>query len=120
MWPWLKEFKLDHGIGEKQTRRVYFSWTQTLVLIAGGICEFLISLFIILAFSAALKANINQGIGTSLITLNAIFASILSYCLFREKITCMNGLGIVVILAALVLIALFGPTNDKEIDVLHP
>ena len=80
---------------------------------AGGVCEFMISLFVILTFNAALKANINQGIGTCMLTLNAIIVSILSYFIFREKITIMNLIGIIVILVALALIALFGP--DKEV-----
>jgi drug/metabolite transporter (DMT)-like permease len=87
---------------------------------AGGICEFMISLFVILTFNAALKANINQGIGTCLLTLNAIIVSILSYFIFGERITIMNLIGIIVILVALALIALFGPDKDAQIDILAP
>jgi len=77
--------------------------------------EFLISLFVILMFGAALDANINQGIGTSLITLNAVIVSGMSYCIFREKITVLNGIGIVVILVALAIISLFGPKTSTVV-----
>ena len=79
------------------------------MLILGGISEFMISLFVVLAFSAALEANINQGIGTSLITLNAVIVATGSYCFFKEAITWMKAFGIVVILAALIFIGVFGP-----------
>jgi len=112
VWPVYKEFELDKSLNGDAKKVLRFSKTQLFMLILGGMCEFLISLSIIMAFNAALKANINQGIGTSLITLNAVIVSILSYVFYGEKISLVNGLGIVVVIVALVIIALFGPENE--------
>ena len=118
VWPWYRVVKFSEN--EDAPNGYIFSKTQLFMLMLGGCCEFLISLFVILCFSASLKANINQGIGTSILTLNAVIVSIMSYWIFKEKITLMNGIGIVIIIVALVLIGIFGPEKDTMIDVLHP
>ena len=56
VWPWYKEVKFN---GDGDRVGLIFSRTQLIMLILGGLCEFMISLFVILAFNAALKANIN-------------------------------------------------------------
>ena len=120
VWPFLKQYEMAEAVNLPSVKKYRFAKTQTFMLILGGCCEFMISLFIILAFNAALKANINQGIGTSLITLNAVIVSIFSYVFFREKITVMNGLGIVVIIIALVVIGLTGPKGETKVSPMGP
>ena len=49
-----------------------------------------------------------------------MIVSILSYIFFREKITPLNGVGMIFIIVATVFLGIFGPDQDKQIDVLHP
>jgi len=85
-------------------------------LLVGGVAEFLLSLCVILSFSAALDGNLNQGITGSLMTLSSVIVSGVSYCVFKEKINLPQGFGILIILVAVVLLSVFAlPNTDSEL-----
>jgi len=80
-----------------------------LVLIIGGVAEFLVSLCVILSFSAALDGNLNQGIGSALMTFNSVIVSAASFVMFREKINLPQAFGILIILVSVILLSVCAP-----------
>ena len=82
-YPWMRP--PVHDLQIKYT----FSFRQLLAIIGGGVSEFVVSIAVIMSFSAAQKANINQGISSSVMVLNSVIVTILSYCIWREKVSCI-------------------------------
>lgn len=79
--PWYRCLQNQNGL------KLYkFDARILTVLILGGMSEFLTSIMVLLGFSYSLKANLNQGIGSSLITLNSVFVTVFAYWLYKEKI----------------------------------
>ena len=58
-----------------------------MAILCGGASEFIVSIAVIMSFSAALEGNINQGIGSSIMISNSICVTILSYIFMREKVS---------------------------------
>lgn len=80
-----------------------------MAIIGGGVGEFVSSIAVIMSFSAALSANINQGIGANIMILNAVIVTICSYCLFVEVVSRCQVLGIFIVVAGVALVSLLGP-----------
>ena len=77
------------------------------ILLFGGICEFLGSTLVLFSYRSALSANINQGICSAILTVNGILVTIASYLIYRERMYCVQFLGICTILASFCLIVAF-------------
>ena len=56
------------------------------ILLFGGVCEFAGSTMVLCSYRSALLAGINQGLCSSILSCNGIFASIASYLIYRERI----------------------------------
>lgn len=67
--------------------KTVFCWVQFLAIIIGGISEFVGSVSVIMTFNAAQKANINQGIGTTIMGGCGVIVTILSYCFLKEVVS---------------------------------
>lgn len=80
----------------------------------GGFSEFIVSISVIMAFSAAQKENINQGIGSCIMILNGVFITVLSYCFFRETVSKTQIIGIVTVAISVALVSIFGPEATPE------
>lgn len=65
-----------------------------------------------MSFNAAQKANVNQGIGSSVMIFNAVIVTILSYCILKEVVSKMQIAGIITIVAAVACVSLFGPEKE--------
>ena len=90
-----------------------------MVIICGGACEFVTSLSIQMSYNAAQKANINQGLGTSVMISNCLFVTLMSYCCIGEKVTCLQMIGILMIIAAVVIISLFRAVPEQFTDIMN-
>ena len=64
-----------------------FSFSQLCAIVLGGVSEFIVSISVIMSFNAAQKANINQGIGSSVMTCNSVLVTILSYFCLNEVVS---------------------------------
>jgi drug/metabolite transporter (DMT)-like permease len=92
-----------------------FDWKLFTSIVVGGVMEFATSLSVILCFSWALQGNLNQGIGTSLMTFNSAIVSVLSYLVFREVIRPAQMVGILFIIVAVFLLALTSPDSEDTV-----
>lgn len=66
-----------------------------------------------MSFNAAQKANINQGIGSSIMICNSVIVTILSYCFMKEVVSITQSVGIILIVISVTLVSVFGPDADK-------
>ena len=82
-------------------------------MICGGICEYSIGLNTLLAFNAAANANINAGVATVPLPLSGVVVIAVSYCLYRETVYLLHILGVVIIVAAIIIIVL-SPAPDAD------
>lgn len=85
-----------------------------MAIIVGGVGEFVCSIAVIMSFSAALSANINQGIGANIMIFNAVIVTVLSYCLLGEIVSRCQVFGIFIVVAAVALVSLFGPEQESS------
>ncbi len=79
-----------------------------------------------MAFTYALKAQINQGICISVESIGTIYVLIASYLIFKERIKALQLIGILTVLVSVSIVALFsyesegmhGPskTIQEEVD----
>ena len=64
---------------------------------------------VILSYFSAIQSNTNQGIGSAMITLNSILVSVASWLVYGERLSCLQMLGILIVLVGVVLIGLYSP-----------
>lgn len=104
-------------LGDGEGRPLYrFSWTMFLAIVGGGWSEFVGSIAVIMAFNAALSANINQGIATSIMVSNIVIVSILSYFALSETISKLQLFGMAIVIGAIVIVALCSPPSSHTAD----
>ena len=87
----------------------------------GGVSEFVVSLSIMLCYNSAGKGNINQGLGTSIMISDCLIVTLLSRCFMGEKVTCPQIIGILMILAAVVIISICyaeAPSSAENVNVI--
>ena len=87
----------------------------------GGVSEFVVSLSIMLCYNSAGKGNINQGLGTSIMISDCLIVTLLSCCFMGERVTCPQIIGILMILAAVVIISIFhadAPSSAENVYVI--
>ena len=104
-YPWLRKVS-------DQEEKYEFCYKQLIAIIGGGISEYIGSISVIMSFSAALTANINQGIGANIMIFNAVIVTILSYCILNEVVSRCQITGIIIIVLAVALVSLFGPKQE--------
>lgn len=80
----------------------------------GAFNEFIGSYMYIKSLSYAQKANINLGITPSITTLYTVLVTGFSFALFKERVTLTQLAGIIVIIAAVIVISLFGPEGETD------
>ena len=83
-------------------------------LILGGVAEFLTSLMVILSYFSAIESKTNQGIGSAMITLNSILVSVASWIVYGERLSCLQMVGIFIVLVGVVLIGLYSPQKHDD------
>ena len=82
-------------------------------IIVGGAAENLSSIAVLMTFNAAANGNINQGIGTALMSATTVNVTISSFICFREKISMPQLTGIVLIIGAVAILSIFAPEDDE-------
>ena len=100
---------------EEQVQYVY-SKKQLIAIIVGGTSEFIVSICVIMGFNAAMKANINQGISSSIMIFNAVLVTIGSKYFFTERVSCVQLIGILVVIAAVALVSI-KKEDTEELDL---
>jgi|JI9StandDraft_2_1071091.scaffolds.fasta_scaffold137260_1 drug/metabolite transporter (DMT)-like permease len=86
--------------------RVFFNPRIFFLLLLGGILEFCGSILIMLAFSEALIAEVNQGAIGAIMPASAVILLIMSFILYKENITFPQAIGIAMVLTSIVMISL--------------
>ena len=89
------------------------------IFFGGGICEFFGSTFLLFSYRAALAANINQGICSAMLSFTCITVTISSYCIYRERIYCIQFVGILLILIAICLIVFYQPERSMNFSYMQ-
>lgn len=112
--PWWRVHKDSDGPLLDDQNKLRFDAKIFFYLILGGVAEFLVSLLVILSYFSAIKSNTNQGIGSAMITCNSVFVSVASWTFYSEKLSCIQILGIVIILAGVILIGGFSPEKEAS------
>lgn len=79
------------------------------IMAFGGVCEFLGSTLMLLSYRAAWVDYINQGICSAMLSVTCITVTISSYCIYRERIHCVQFVGIILILVSICLIVVNSP-----------
>jgi len=88
-FPWYTEVKQETRLrlpAETTPPRYEFNFRVAFKLVCGALCEFFVSMSVIMGFSAALKGNLNQGLGTALMNFNAVIVTGATYILYDERI----------------------------------
>jgi hypothetical protein len=57
------------------------------IFLLGGICEFCGSILVLKAYQETLYVNLNQGICQATLTFSGVFVTLVSYCIYRERVT---------------------------------
>lgn len=91
-----------------------------MAIVIGGLAEFCVSIAVILSFNAALADNINQGIGSSVMTLSAPIVSVLSYCLLGELASRTQVFGIVIVVIGVAVVSTCGPKIETPHVQINP
>ena len=81
-----------------------------------GMLEFLGSAFLILALKIALNNSINQGLTTAMMTLAGLLITLMSRCFYQEKLNLVQGIGMFLILGAVVLMGVFQEFTPGEVE----
>jgi len=87
-----------------------------LSFVVRGFLEFCGSSFLLLALKIALDNDINQGISTAMMTLAGLMITLMSWCFYGEKLNWAHGLGMFLILGAVILMGVFEKTVSNEIE----
>ena len=90
-----------------------------LVLVLGGVLEFIGCQILVVSYNFGSQAHINDGITSSLILFSSVFILLLSYLIYRDTINVLQSAGLAVILLGVLIISVFkGPegegTNHQE------
>ena len=88
-----------------------FSKRILILLIIGGTLEFMANHFLILGFNNAFMAGLNSGICMSLFVSNSILILLASYFLFKERVTVLQLIGIILIIVSVALVSMFSHRN---------
>jgi drug/metabolite transporter (DMT)-like permease len=120
--PWyINEVEEERGKSIGKMDKVQFNGKVLMCLICGGVFEFCGSVMVLLSFSYATEAQMNQGVCNSLITVSGVIIVVMSYILYKEFINVPQGVGILFILVSVVLISLTKvEAEPAEIIVVIP
>lgn len=77
------------------------------IFVFGGATEFLAGIFVLFSYRNALAANINQGICSAFLSTTCISVTIGSYMIYRERVYCIQFIGILLILLSLFIIVFY-------------
>jgi len=89
-------------------------------VLLGGVTEFFGSITYIISLSESRSANINLGIPPSITTLFTVFVTALSFACFREHVSRVQIIGIIVVIGAVITISLTGPEDHVEPITVAP
>ena len=91
-----------------------------MLTILGGLSEFIVSIAVLMALSACLGENINQGVVLSILVANVVIVSIGSYILFNELLSVLQVSGIIFVIVSVIITSLFGPESklDKKQEAI--
>ncbi len=78
-----------------------------LVFMIRGALEFSGSSFLLLALKIALDNNMNQGLSTSMMTLAGLMITLMSWCIYGEKLNWPQFMGMGAILTAIFCMGFF-------------
>lgn len=78
-------------------------------IILGGFLEFAGAQAAVISFNGTLAAGMNGGICGALIALNTVYVLVVAYCMFGEKLNKVKFLAICLLIASVILVALFTP-----------
>ena len=79
-----------------------------------GFLEFCGSSFLLLALKIALDNNMNQGISTAMMTLAGLMITLLSWCIYGEKLNVAHVIGMFLILGAIIVMGVFQKQTEWE------
>ena len=85
------------------------------LVVGGGLSELGTSLFMLISINAAVSYDINAGIATATMPLSSAFVAIIAHFRYHEKLNYVHLLGLVIVIAGAVVIALF-PAHDPDTD----
>ena len=77
------------------------------VMMVRGLFEFAGSFLLLLSLKIALDNSMNQGISTSMMSLAGLMVTLLSWCIYKEKLTWPQFVGMGTILLAVVCMGIF-------------
>lgn len=84
-----------------------FSFKALVILILGGVFEFVGCQILVVSYNFGSRAHLNDGITSSLILFSSVFILVLSYAIYRETINMLQSTGLFVILSGVFVISLF-------------
>ena len=89
-----------------------------LLVVGGGLSDFVLSLSVIYSFKAALYYGINAGVATVTAPLSSVFISIIAYFKYGEKLHCMHIIGLTAVIVGAIIITMFpAETFGEEITI---
>lgn len=103
---------------QAQNEIFVFNTKIFMCMLLGGICEFLGSILVLYSYRSALTANINQGICSAFLSSQCITVTFASYYLYKERVYCIQLVGILLIVISLFLIVLNQP-EELPIQFTH-
>lgn len=96
---------IDNSPIDRSQKR--FSKMSFLMVIGGGLCDFMINLSVIISFKVALYYGINAGIATVTAPLSSVFVAIIAYFRYGEKLYFMHLFGFLIVSTGTIIIAMF-------------
>ena len=93
-----------------------FSWQIFMILVIGGISELIGSIAVLESLKAAQEGNINQGMVASINMLNLVIVTVLSYFFFNERVSLIQLIGILIVIAAIITLSCTGPESPPSIS----
>ena len=75
----------------------------------------------VVSFNQAKKANLNDGITSSLILFSVVFILIIQYLLYKDRINFLQGVGLAIILLGVFVISFFKAASESDVtDYIAP
>ena len=110
--PWSQPDRNEDGSPIPGTWR--FRKTLLCIFIVRGFLEFCGSSFLLLTMKIALDNNMNQGISTAMMTLAGLMITLLSWCIYGEKLNIVHGMGMFLILGAIIVMGIFQKKTEWD------
>ncbi len=110
LFPW--QFKGETNFGEV----IMTDKPLLFKIIFGGLLEFIGAQAQVISFNGAISAGLNGGLSGAVTACNTVYVLIVAYFMFGEKITKINFIAILFLIASVVLVSLFTPDLPNVID----